>query len=332
MKIDEGVNQDREREARHAQASGGAATQPIVPATRFMIAGEAPVLLGKACELLIKEVSTRAWRHTERNRRRTLQRQDVHAAVGESEVYDFLIDIVPRINAGQVQVNGTGYPEHQQVPSQSQQGTAPSLPPPHVAQVGQPMPPNGTGIPMQMQPDASIPQLPPTGDTGDQFQQQVQQMHEGQPVATGYEQYYMAQMHQARMQAETSMPPGTAPVGYAPAPPPTAIPNATLHHHHQQQPQHHHHVLQQQQQQQHHAPAPPQHMMQPAPASTMQQQQQHLLGHGQPQHAQPQHAQQQHAQPQQPQHAQHHHQQTPWGHPAATTTPAPINGGGTRAV
>ncbi len=65
--------------------------------TRFMIAGEAPVLLGKACELLVKELSIRAWRHTERNRRRTLQRQDVHAAVGESEVYDFLIDIVPRI-------------------------------------------------------------------------------------------------------------------------------------------------------------------------------------------------------------------------------------------
>ena len=41
--------------------------------------------------------SFRAWRHTERNRRRTLQRQDLHAAVGESEVYDFLIDIVPRV-------------------------------------------------------------------------------------------------------------------------------------------------------------------------------------------------------------------------------------------
>jgi len=62
-----------------------------------MIAGEAPVLLGKACELFVREVTMRAWRHTERNRRRTLQRQDVHQAVSESEVYDFLIDIVPRV-------------------------------------------------------------------------------------------------------------------------------------------------------------------------------------------------------------------------------------------
>jgi len=64
---------------------------------RFMIAGEAPVLLEKACELLVRDLTVRAWRHTERCRRRTLQRQDVHAAVGENEVYDFLIDIVPRI-------------------------------------------------------------------------------------------------------------------------------------------------------------------------------------------------------------------------------------------
>ena len=64
---------------------------------KFMISGESPVLMSKACELLIRDLSFRAWRHTERNRRRTLQRQDLHSAVGESEVYDFLIDIVPRV-------------------------------------------------------------------------------------------------------------------------------------------------------------------------------------------------------------------------------------------
>jgi len=61
-----------------------------------MIAGEAPVLLSKACELLVRELTIRAWRHTGHSRRRTLQKQDVCAAVSESEVYDFLIDIVPR--------------------------------------------------------------------------------------------------------------------------------------------------------------------------------------------------------------------------------------------
>jgi nuclear transcription factor Y gamma len=67
------------------------------PNIKFMISGEAPVLMSKACELLVKELSQRAWQHTERSRRRTLQRQDLHQAVGESEVYDFLIDIVPRV-------------------------------------------------------------------------------------------------------------------------------------------------------------------------------------------------------------------------------------------
>jgi histone H3/H4 len=69
------------------------------PPTKFMIASDAPLLMSKACELLIRELSVRAWQHTERNRRRTLQRQDVHAAVGESEVFDFLVDIVPRVAA-----------------------------------------------------------------------------------------------------------------------------------------------------------------------------------------------------------------------------------------
>ena len=79
---------------------------PVTP--RFMIAGEAPILLSKACELLVKEVTVRAWRHTERNRRRTLQKQDVQAAVGESEVYDFLIDIVPRVQLNQGKHFSTG--------------------------------------------------------------------------------------------------------------------------------------------------------------------------------------------------------------------------------
>jgi NADH dehydrogenase/NADH:ubiquinone oxidoreductase subunit G len=52
----------------------------------------------KACEFLIKDLALRSWRHTEQNRRRTVQRTDVHAAVGESEMFDFLIDLVPRVS------------------------------------------------------------------------------------------------------------------------------------------------------------------------------------------------------------------------------------------
>jgi hypothetical protein len=92
MKSDEVVYADMERDNNAGITSDGPSMNP-----RFMIAGEAPILLGKACEMLVKELTTRAWKHTERNRRRTLQKQDVYAAVGESEVYDFLIDIVPRV-------------------------------------------------------------------------------------------------------------------------------------------------------------------------------------------------------------------------------------------
>lgn len=100
MKSEEGVDAELERERLQQEfASSGGIVAPdgaTSVATRFMIAGEAPVLMGKASELMIKDITTRAWRHTERNRRRTLQKQDIHSGVGESDVYDFLIDIVPR--------------------------------------------------------------------------------------------------------------------------------------------------------------------------------------------------------------------------------------------
>lgn len=97
MKSEEFIMQELEKEKQQKAAEEGQAGDMDRPILKFMISGEAPVLMSKACELLIKDVSFRAWRHTERNRRRTLQRQDLHAAVGESEVYDFLIDIVPRV-------------------------------------------------------------------------------------------------------------------------------------------------------------------------------------------------------------------------------------------
>ncbi|KZT50856.1 histone-fold-containing protein [Calocera cornea HHB12733] len=55
----------------------------------------APLLLSKACEIFISEVTSRAWMLAELNKRRTLQRVDVAGAVGQSDQFDFLIDIVP---------------------------------------------------------------------------------------------------------------------------------------------------------------------------------------------------------------------------------------------
>mmetsp|Transcript_15018 Transcript_15018/g.19595 ORF Transcript_15018/g.19595 Transcript_15018/m.19595 type:complete len:545 (-) Transcript_15018:202-1836(-) len=75
---------------------------------RFMIAGEAPILLSKACELLVKDLTLRSWMHTLRSRRRTLQRQDVVSAVGECDIYDFLIDVIPRPNKSCGSTNSLG--------------------------------------------------------------------------------------------------------------------------------------------------------------------------------------------------------------------------------
>ncbi|KAL0811845.1 hypothetical protein ABMA28_009272 [Loxostege sticticalis] len=61
-----------------------------------MISGEAPMLFAKAAEIFIHELTLRAWSHTEDNKRRTLQRNDIAMAISKSDQFDFLIDIVPR--------------------------------------------------------------------------------------------------------------------------------------------------------------------------------------------------------------------------------------------
>jgi nuclear transcription factor Y, gamma len=60
-----------------------------------MIAGEAPVVFAKACEMFILELTLRAWMQTEGAKRRTLQRSDVVAAITRTDMFDFLVDIIP---------------------------------------------------------------------------------------------------------------------------------------------------------------------------------------------------------------------------------------------
>ncbi|KAL6658891.1 hypothetical protein ACP70R_002931 [Stipagrostis hirtigluma subsp. patula] len=59
------------------------------------IAGEAPALLAKACEMFIQELTLRAWHHTEENMRRKLQRNDISMALAKTDIFDFLVDISP---------------------------------------------------------------------------------------------------------------------------------------------------------------------------------------------------------------------------------------------
>jgi len=64
-----------------------------------MISAEAPVLFAKGCDIFITELTMRAWIHAEENKRRTLQRSDIASALAKSDMFDFLIDIVPREDA-----------------------------------------------------------------------------------------------------------------------------------------------------------------------------------------------------------------------------------------
>ncbi|KAK4781626.1 hypothetical protein SAY86_015728 [Trapa natans] len=64
-----------------------------------MISAEAPILFAKACELFILELTIRSWLHAEENKRRTLQKNDIAAAITRTDIFDFLVDIVPREEA-----------------------------------------------------------------------------------------------------------------------------------------------------------------------------------------------------------------------------------------
>jgi histone H3/H4 len=62
-----------------------------------MISAEAPVLFAKACEMFILELSLRANAAAEKSKRRTLQKEDVDAAIKRCKVFDFLVDL-PDVN------------------------------------------------------------------------------------------------------------------------------------------------------------------------------------------------------------------------------------------
>ncbi|KAL9640487.1 MAG: hypothetical protein Q9164_000237 [Protoblastenia rupestris] len=92
-----------------------------------MISAEAPILFAKGCDIFITELTMRAWIHAEENKRRTLQRSDIASALAKSDMFDFLIDIVPREEAashskrsqgGQGAVNAGAAPPPAGMPAQ----------------------------------------------------------------------------------------------------------------------------------------------------------------------------------------------------------------------
>jgi hypothetical protein len=45
----------------------------------------------QACEMFILELTLRSWYHAEENKRRTLQRNDIAAAITRTDIFDFLV-------------------------------------------------------------------------------------------------------------------------------------------------------------------------------------------------------------------------------------------------
>ncbi len=101
-----------------------------------MISAEAPILFAKGCDIFITELTMRAWIHAEENKRRTLQRSDIASALAKSDMFDFLIDIVPREEAVAKRTTGQPGPVSQggqatsaQLPAQTNMAQQPGHPP-----------------------------------------------------------------------------------------------------------------------------------------------------------------------------------------------------------
>eukprot|EP00795_Rhopilema_esculentum_P007831 gene7831-13702_t len=147
-----------------------------------MISAEAPVLFSKAAEIFISELSLRAWIHTEDNKRRTLQRNDIALAITKYDQFDFLIDIVPRDELKPQKRQGTMVPEQVQYYlqlAQMQQTQQPSVSQSsqvQVSQAGHAILAAAPHVSVSINPATSQPQIiqiqPP-----DHQQQQQQQQH-----------------------------------------------------------------------------------------------------------------------------------------------------------
>ncbi|KAF7819969.1 Nuclear transcription factor Y subunit C-2 [Senna tora] len=90
-------------EIQNAEAIRGQNQLPLARIKRIMksdsdvkmVSAETPILLSKACEMFIQEMSLRAWMRTEENKRRTIQRHDVAESIHDTKLYDFLTDVIP---------------------------------------------------------------------------------------------------------------------------------------------------------------------------------------------------------------------------------------------
>ncbi|TKY64823.1 Nuclear transcription factor Y subunit C-4 [Spatholobus suberectus] len=60
-----------------------------------MISAETPLLMSKACEIFIQELTFRAWMSAEESNKRTAQPCDVAKAIMQTDALHFLTELVP---------------------------------------------------------------------------------------------------------------------------------------------------------------------------------------------------------------------------------------------
>ena len=61
-----------------------------------MVSADAPILLSKACELFIMELTQRSWLHAEEKKRQTVRRSDLGDAIRHKEAFHFLANVIPK--------------------------------------------------------------------------------------------------------------------------------------------------------------------------------------------------------------------------------------------
>uniref|UniRef100_A0A1E1X5U9 Nuclear transcription factor Y subunit gamma n=1 Tax=Amblyomma aureolatum TaxID=187763 RepID=A0A1E1X5U9_9ACAR len=169
-----------------------------------MISAEAPVLFARAAEIFITELSLRAWVHTEDNKRRTLQRNDIAMAITKYDQFDFLIDIVPRdelkpaAKRTEETVRTTTMPADQQVQyyfqlaqqhqaalqqqQQQQPATALTAAPQPQIQIVQTSGTNAQALTVQNAASFSMPSVLQVQQVGAEQQQQAQQQQQQQQI------------------------------------------------------------------------------------------------------------------------------------------------------
>ena len=155
-----------------------------------MISAEAPILFAKGCDIFITELTMRAWIHAEENKRRTLQRSDIASALAKSDMFDFLIDIVPREDAT---------PQHKRRPDFPNVGAAYQVPDPTISSA----PAAGGGVGPEQQHLGVQPEY--AGMEQQHMQQpQYQQQMGAYPPPAPPQQQYGQQMFDPNMYAQQS--------------------------------------------------------------------------------------------------------------------------------